>query len=103
MTDTATITLGGKPFKVAPFTFAQLRVIVPGFTLTGGRLLTSESWEHAATVLVSALSASHPEITRESLDEMQIQVPEVFAALNVIAEVSGLVPKGEAKAGTESL
>lgn len=92
------ITLGGRNFAVSAFTFDQLQRMMPAF----GRLelgLAEGGLAAARDIIAAALSDALP---AEELAAIRTTVPEILAAVPVVARVSGLVQLGEALAGKTS-
>jgi len=93
---TPTITLGGRRFAVEPFTFDQLRRILPAFAqLKNG--LAEGGLDAARDIIAAALAG---QIGEAELAQLRTSIAEILAAIPVIAEVSGLASVGEALAGT---
>lgn len=92
------ITLGGRSFAVQAFTFDQLQRMMPAF----GRLelgLAEGGLAAARDIIAAALSDAVP---ADELAAIRTTVPEILAAVPVVARVSGLVQLGEALAGKKS-
>jgi len=92
------ISLGGRTFPVHAFTFDQLQRMMPAF----GRLelgLAEGGLVAARDIIAAALSDALPS---DELAALRTTVPEILAAVPVVARVSGLVQLGEALAGKES-
>ena len=93
---TPTIVLGGRRFAVEPFTFDQLRRILPAFArLKHG--LAEGGLEAARDIIAAALA---DQIGEAELAQLRTTIAEILAAIPVIAEVSGLASLGEVVAGT---
>jgi len=92
---TPTITLGGRRFAVEPFTFDQLRRILPAFArLKNG--LAEGGLDAARDIIAAALSG---QIGEAELAQLRTNVGEILAAIPAIAEISGLAAVGEALMG----
>lgn len=94
----AVIRLGGVDHKVRAFTFKQLRDLLPRWPAAASGLSAEGGVDAAIDVIAAALDEP-----RELVEQMPATVPEIFRALEIVAQVSGLVPKegdsGEPKAG----
>ena len=93
-TETGQIALGGRSFTVSAFTFDQLQRILPAF----GRLrecLTQGGLTAAREIISAALEG---QVAVEELAALRTSLPEILAAVPVIAKVSGLIAVGEALA-----
>lgn len=98
------ITLAGKEFEVRPLTLRQIRDISVS---TSGALQNdndpsvnaARAWDRRIDVLVSALKRDNPEITKDSILDMETTHEEVFKAHDDLLRFSGLVPKEDAKPG----
>ena len=86
MAEDAVIVLGGRPFAVAPFTFDQLRRILPAFARLRQGL--SEGGLDAARDIIAA--AVEGQLAPEEVARLRTTLPEIVAAIPVIARVSGL-------------
>lgn len=105
-----TITLGDQEFRVRPLVWKQLKIVEPamgklhGMKNTG---MTTEGMESIGMIMLTAIQPEHPDMTQENLDDLPIKMPEMLAALSVIAEQAGMtiakVPvPGEASGGSPS-
>jgi hypothetical protein len=88
------VLLGGKSFTITPLTFLQLQTVLPAFRISRGSLATEESFNAMADILMTALG-----ITRQELDGMPTNQPEIISAVTAIAKLAGLIETGEAAAG----
>ena len=98
MTGDETIVLGGRAFALRPLTLRQLRTILPAFARAGEG--GQEAVDASADILHAALLRAHPELSREDVLDLEMTVPEMNEAVAAIARISGLVPLGEAGAGS---
>jgi len=108
VTNTTTITLGGRDYAIRPLTLGQLRVVLPAFA-RAATLGAADGVDAAIDILAAALARDHRDLTREALLEVEATPHELAAAVVRIAALSGLVPKegapgeglptGEARAG----
>lgn len=103
--DSITITLGTTNYKIAPFTFNQVRRLhacalrVPPAD-TAGDALVEFLWQRNLDVLVTALSRSHPDVTAEKLAELEVgTLGEVQTACDECLIFSGLAERRPAGAG----
>lgn len=96
--DSAAITLGGNAYTIRPLTLRQLKVVLPAFTAVqrGDNPVAA-----GISIIHAALLRDHP-LSLDAIEDMETTMEEVTAAVRAIAELAGLVPKGEAKAGTET-
>lgn len=92
-----TITLGGKSFTVRPLTMRQLRIVFPAFAKVGGAL-GPESVDAAVTIILAGISRDAPDMTTDTVLDLEAPVPAIIAAVRTIAEISGFAPAGEAPA-----
>lgn len=91
----ANITLGGRSFDISPFTFDQLRRLLPCFArLRSG--LADGGLEAARDIFAVALDG---QIAAEELEAMRTNLAEIIAAIPIIARISGLSEVGEAGMG----
>lgn len=109
MTDHPSITLAGKHYPVKPLVIRQLRVVVPALMRLKTMNLSAVTQDHMDDLIeitYQAVCPGHePPLTRDAFMSMPIAMPELLAALPVIAEQSGMLKKdaspGEAP-GAES-
>lgn len=87
-----TITVGGAEREVAALTLDQLREVMPAFAAL--RQPASAEGMAAARVIVAAALG----IPVEEAGRLRTTLPEILAAIAVVAEVSGLRQLGEAGA-----
>jgi hypothetical protein len=98
-TEGATISLGGISYAVRPLTLRQLRSVLPAFARAGA-IGADDGVDAAIEILAAALSRDHPEITRDALLDTEASVPDLAAAVTVVARLSGLASPGEAQTGS---
>ncbi len=98
-TEGATIRLGGADYAVRPLTLRQLRSVLPAFARAGA-IGAEDGVDAAIEILAAALSRDHPDVTRDRLLDTEASVQELAAAVTTVARLSGLVPPGEAGAGS---
>ncbi len=95
MTETTTITLGGKQFEVRPLKLGQLRHLLDaldGMTgKSGGALIDA-----AAQVVAAGLVPAHPDLIADAVLDLEATIEELNAAVAAILSVAGLHPAGEA-------
>src|ERR1051325_1591209 len=90
MTDT--IRLGGRDFTLRPPTLGQLRHLlhalaaIPG--ASGGALSDA-----AARLVAAGLAAAHPELTTNTVLDLEASLAELNAAVAAILDCAGLSPK----------
>jgi hypothetical protein len=99
MSETTTIRLGGAEFAVRPLTLRQLRTVLPAVA-RAARFTEEQGLDAAIDIVAAALARDRPELTREALLDMEVTPQELAAAVGAIAAASGLVPRGEAQAGS---
>ena len=101
--DETVITLEGKPYPLAtPLTLGQiidLKIAVVRPTAPDPQDEMRRSYQRSLDILTTALSAAYPEITEASLRGMTVSDAELTAAVSTILDISGLVPKKDAKVG----
>lgn len=91
-----TITLAGKPYTVSQLTLGQLRDLSVGVTLPDTpdpQEVVRRSFERAASIIVTALRDSNPDLTVDSLYKLPITRDEMRAANDAILKFSGLIPE----------
>ena len=92
MSDTETITLGGREFPVAPLTLGQLRQAGPAFTRIG--IDTPEGMGAQTTVIYLAMHAADPKVTAADVDGIVgVTFPELKNAVVVVARLMGVEMK----------
>lgn len=96
-TESAEISLGGRKFKIEAFSFDQLRRMLPSFAKLG-KPLSEGGIDAALELLTEALDG---QITKEELGKLKVKVPEITAAMPVLAQISGLASMGEARAAAK--
>jgi hypothetical protein len=88
------ITLAGQEWPVPKFAIAQNAVILPilmaHFEHPDVALRTTEGILRLGTILFTALGRGHKDMTRADFDDMPIEVPEMAAAIPVIAQQTGM-------------
>lgn len=112
MSDTIKITLGGTEYNVPRLTLRQMRALELGVIKVQENRAKAEIEAHSlsdvvdraydsnVSIVVAGLSRSHPDITAESIFDMETTNAEVLAAANAILDFAGMggTPKGEAEA-----
>lgn len=102
MTDQKTITLGGEAFPVPRIPLGRLKRVLPAVTAVSKALaafgsnpleveLTEADYDHAVVAIGEALGK-----TRAEVEAIPADLSELLEAINVIADVAGLVAKGGA-------
>lgn len=99
MSDITIIRLGGAEFAIRPLTLRQLRSVLPAFARAAA-ITAEDGIDAAIEILAAALSRDHPEMSRDALLEIEASVEELAQAVGAVATLSGLVPSGEAPAGS---
>ena len=97
---TATITLGGKDFPVAPLTLGQMRQAGPAFMRIG--IETPEAMGAQITLLYLAMRSADSKVTPADVDSIPgVTLGEIHNAVSVVAALMGVefkaVAPGEAK------
>ena len=90
-TEFQTIILGGVSYPVTPFTFDQLRRLLPAFAQLQDGL--ADGGLDAAYAILSIALEEHLE--GHGLDQLRMTMPEILLAIPVVASVSGLTELGE--------
>jgi len=86
-----TITLGGVSYPVTPFTFDQLRRLLPAFAQLQDGL--ADGGLDAAYAILSIALEEH--LGTNGLAQLRMTMPEILLAIPVVAQVSGLTELGE--------
>ena len=90
MTDT--IRLGGHQFRLRPPTLGQLRHVLDALDemagASGGALIDA-----AARLVAAGLAGAHPELTSDSILDLEASLSELNIAVAAILERAGLSPK----------
>ena len=93
---TETITLGGRDFEVRALKLGQLRHLLDALDeMTGksaGALI-----EAAAKVVTAGLTPAHPDLTADTVLDLEATLEELNAAVAAILRTAGLTPAGEAR------
>jgi hypothetical protein len=97
---TETITLGGRDFEVRTLKLGQLRHLLDALDeMTGksaGALI-----EAAAKVVTAGLAPAHPDLTADTVLDLEATIEELNAAVAAILRTAGLTPRennmGEAR------
>lgn len=88
------IALGGREFRVEPLRLGQLRALLDALDdlsgKTGGAVVDA-----AARVIHAGVSRAAPELTLDSVLELETTMDEVTAAVAAILQVAGLSSQGE--------
>ena len=107
MSKIATIALGGRTYSVRRLTIGQLREIGIGTNSAADVLAKTTAAERetaAYDAMISTISAAlrrdHPEITAQSILEIETDFAELRDAHRAVLELAGLLPAGEAKAAS---
>ena len=90
MTDT--VRLGGRDFTLRPPTLGQLRHLLDALDAiagaSGGALIDA-----AARLVAAGLAAAHPELTADTVLDLEASLAELNAAVAAILKGAGLSPK----------
>ena len=90
MTDT--IRLGGRDFTLRPPTLGQLRHLLDALDqmagASGGALIDA-----AAGLVAAGVARAHPELTSDTILDLEASLPELNTAVAAILESAGLSPK----------
>ena len=93
---TETVTLGGRGFEVRPLKLGQLRHLLDALDeMTGksaGALIDA-----AAKVVTAGLAPAHPDLTADTVLDLEATIEELNAAVAAILRIAGLTPAGEAQ------
>jgi len=107
MRRTANINLGGRTYEVRRLTIGQLREIGIGTTTAADLLAKSTAAEREAAAydamiatIRAALARDTPEITAQSILEIETDFSELRAAHRAVLSLAGLLPVGEAGAAS---
>jgi hypothetical protein len=88
------VTLAGREWPVPKFAIAQNSVILPllmeHFDRPELAYRSTDGIVRLGTVIFTALGRGHRGMTREQFDDMAIEIPEMAAAIRVIAQQTGL-------------
>jgi hypothetical protein len=89
----ATITLGGRDFTIEPLKLGQLRALLDALDdlsgKTGGAVIDA-----AARVIRTGLARAMPDLTLDTVLELEATMDEVTQAVAVILSVAGLARAG---------
>jgi hypothetical protein len=91
-----TIVLGGRPFEIRPLKLGQLRHVLDALEemtgKSGGGLI-----EAAARVVAAGLAPAHPDLTPDSILDLEATVEQLNNAVSAILQIAGLRPSGNAR------
>lgn len=93
------LTLGGRQFTIRPLKLGQLRHLLDALEemtgKSGGGLI-----EAAAKVVAAGLAPAHPELTADTVLDLEANIDELNAAVAAVLQMAGLRPKefGEGEA-----
>lgn len=99
--DGITVRMGGADYVVPALTLRQLKKLKDklGALRQISPLAASEGQlEPLVDVIHAALSRNYPDLTREEMEDL-IDLGNIGQLVAAVVNVSGLVPKGEVKAG----
>lgn len=100
-----TINLAGQLWPIPVFAFKQNKIIVPIVIRLGkpGSLsdLNEKTMDDLGTAVFFALTRAHSTITIKEFEDWPIATADLIAALNVVAEQTGLLKPGEAQKSME--
>ncbi len=108
MSETITITLGGRVFTIRPLTLRQIRDLGVGLVKAAARPTDAaaaerEAYDRMVETVAGGLARDYPEITAEALLDMEVSLAELQRARLAVLEHSGLIEsKGEAAAGAST-
>ena len=89
------VTLGGRQFELRPLKLGQLRHVLDALDAmtgkSGGALI-----EAAARVAAAGLAPQYPDISAETLLDLEATIAELNHAVAAILCITGLIPVGEA-------
>lgn len=92
---TETITLGGRSFELRPLKLGQLRGLLDALDemsgKSGGMLI-----EAAAKVVTAGLAPANPDLTADTVLDLEATIAELNATVAAVLRVAGLTPSGEA-------
>jgi hypothetical protein len=94
MSASNTITLNGTTIEVRPIPLGRLRVLIPAFNRAGLAFAAGALDEKAIDDTIQCIAAGCG-LSVEQVEGMSCTMPELIAALEVIAEVAGIKPKEE--------
>ena len=101
--DDTVITLAGKEYPIpTPLTLGQiidLKIAVVRPTSPDPQEEMRRSYQRSIDIIAAALGGKYPEITTVSLPAMPISDDELTRACNIVLDISGLIPKKDAKSG----
>jgi hypothetical protein len=92
MTNAQQITLGGKQYEVLPLPLGRLKVAIPAFGRAGEALSAGRMDDATLNDIALILSAGLGKPVEE-VEQIPATLPELAAAIQVVAEVSGLVER----------
>lgn len=103
MIDGVTLRMGGEDWVVPPLNLRQVRKLQPLLETMGGVSPAAgpEQLGAIVTVVHSALSRNYPDVTEEQVEEM-LDLANANETILAVMGISGLVPRGEAIAGSQS-
>jgi hypothetical protein len=94
------VTLAGKQWPLPKLSIKQNAIVLPilmaRFERVNETIRTQDGISELATALFTALQRGHKSLTRDEFDEMAIDVPELMAAVPVVAQQTGMYSKGPA-------
>jgi hypothetical protein len=105
MSDLPTVSLAGQPYPVKLLVLRQVRIVQPRMQKLSKmdvRAVTEENFDDLIEIIYQAVCPSLEDKSRDAFMNMPITLPEMLAALPVIAQQSGMVradTSGEARAG----
>jgi hypothetical protein len=91
---TETITLGGREFTLRPLKLGQLRHVLDALDAmagkSGGALIAA-----AAQVVAAGLKPMHPDLTADTILDLEAGIAELNTAVGAVLRIGGLQPPGE--------
>jgi len=95
---TESIFIGGRRFELRPLKLGQLRQVLDALEAMGGQsggaLIAA-----AAQVVAAGLAPAHPDVSAETLLDLEAGVDELNAAVAAVLRTAGLRPATEPTAG----
>lgn len=89
---TQQIILGGKPYPIGPLALGQLKRALPAFGRAGAAFARGDLGESALDDVMVILSAGTG-IAPAEVELIPATMPEIAAAVEAIARISGLLPE----------
>ncbi len=102
MTETGTITLGGRRFEIRPLTFRQLRDIEDalGRAFKAGAQ-TRIDFDAAVDIVAAAISRTDPTVNRETILDLEGTKDDIVTATRAVLRASGHIERAEPSPGEQ--